>query len=702
MEEQTFEKLAADAAAGLHADQEVYRDVTQELHTFLEDKVERYRREGHSDEESVALAKKAFGSPLDVAAELLNANRGRLRLRALLRIGFNALIIPLAILFALYVSYGRVARVQSIFGVWYHNSVKLPTLPFFGSKGQTWNSTTTMRQLAGMPSNASVIHDYWETHRSEPDSYKFYAYYAVFASGDGAEYPREMLQGELIEPNNALYNVLLAEYYLERGMQAKSETNKKDDDDVILDRRAFDLGLIEMQKAVKKPYLHTYQMEIERLRINELPRPLLTEDYLGHVAITAAILFPHFARYRNLARKIPACARLLNKERRTKEAEAVMDTGVPYARLLAGDANFTLIGGLNASGMAGIVTREGAEFYEKIGQQTKAERTQVLYTEVRALNRNWKASGNNPAYQMMLKQHGSQFTSIMTPIFGGVAPTERELVPNRMHEHVLADEIGLGGLQVLFALLLLGTVLQGMIWHNRLRGAASVPLLLLPPAPVLARVLWWGVAVPLLIYWLYSRLPVIGGREYSWGFLWWRFGAELLLLGFLLLWLPARMINRYVRRRCEDLDISMPPVCEEAAVSRKLRGTVIGALVLTAIIMLLPADRTPLLLKFVGMLLATALVVAGVRYAAARRSDYGLYFGTLARSMAPLYAFAIILLTLTAQPLLLYQEAFWLRRDTVMFGDYAHKSSEPIFCTRLEGRATQVYTQRLLQVLDSK
>jgi len=45
MQDSTFEKLAADAAAGLQADQEVYRDITQELYGFLEDKADRFRRE---------------------------------------------------------------------------------------------------------------------------------------------------------------------------------------------------------------------------------------------------------------------------------------------------------------------------------------------------------------------------------------------------------------------------------------------------------------------------------------------------------------------------------------------------------------------------------------------------------------------------------------------------------------------------------
>ena len=51
-----------------------------------------------------------------------------------------------------------------------------------------------------------------------------------------------------------------------------------------------------------------------------------------------------------------------------------------------------------------------------------------------------------------------------------------------------------------------------------------------------------------------------------------------------------------------------------------------------------------------------------------RRREYGVYYGTLARSLAPVYAWTIILLMLLAQPWLLHSEASWLRKDTLEFG----------------------------------
>lgn len=721
MEEHTFDQLAADAAAGLKADQEVYRDVTQELHTFLEDKTERYRREGHSGEESVALAKKAFGSPLDVASELLTANRGRLRLRALLRMGFNALIIPLAVLLALYLGYGRFAQLQNM-NAWLtratspyptESTLKLPTLPLMGvdiDSNPKENDTTLVGQLYGNYRTADSIRRYWEAHRDEPDSHMIYAYFAVFDEPrDEGQYVSDMRQGEQIEPQNALYNVLLADYYLKRGVLAEKDSRENDRQpagDLLLDRRAMELGIAEMRQAAAKPYLHTYQMEILKKRLDSLPRPLLTEDYLRRVNISAGVLFPELNRFRNVARRTSAAARLLAVEGRSAEAEAAMDTGKPYSVLLTRDSNSHLIGALTAQAVAVILTQDGAQVYRQLGKQAKAREAQGTYArlwDLKAAQKTEREKGR-VTIKADLEQHSSQYAAVFLPVFpvaSGAPPvTDRELIPNRMHEHVLYEETGVGMLQMVLVLLLLGTVLQGMLWHYRLRSAASVPLLLLPPAREIARVLWWGLVLPILIYAVYSRLPIVGGREFSWSAHGWRFSLELLVLGILVLWLPARMIHRYVRRRCDDLDIPMPPARKERTISLTVRSMSYIAAVLLVAAVFLPIADTPEAIKLGGLLIALFLIVIGVRHAASKRRDYGLYYGTLAWSMAPLYAFAIILLAVTLQPLLLSREAAWLRKDTLMFGH--SNPNQFTACTGVEARVTQYYSQQLLQVLEHK
>lgn len=715
MQKTSFEILAADAAAGLKADQEVYRDVTQELHSFLEDKAERYRREGHSDEESIALAKKAFGSPMDVAAELLNANRRRLKLRAAFRIAFGALIVPLAIFLALYVGYGRVARLQAM-SAWLLDSANtnttLPTVPLFDLDSQRRRSGDIY--LLDVPSNTNAenLRRYWEAHQHEPKGHIYYAYYTIFAA-TGPRSASEvspatvaiLRRGEQIEPDNALYNLLLAECYLHRGMTAASERQGEDKalGDALHDRQAFDLGLAELQKAAKKPYYRTYQMQIIRQKLNALPRPLLTEDYLRYLTLTSHELFPQFARLRDIARKTPSCARLLAAEGRTAEAEAVMDTWQPLSRLLADDSNF-LIGALVTAAVVKILTEEGAEVYAQLGRSEKASAALATYERVTQLRNGTKTVANSAKVGLPTERNTPACADVLLPVFTGVGTqvpptTADDLTPLRMHEHVLVEETAVQLLQVLFVLALLGTLMQGAIWHYHLRRAAAVALLLLPPVKEILRALCWGIVLPMAIYWLYSRLPIIGGREYCWKFMGWRFGAEMLIVGMLALWIPARLIGRYVRRRCEDLDIPLPPATE-APKQRKLQTAMISAMALLVIIIAIPVEY--LTVKMIGTVLLVGLIAVIVRYAVLTRQHYGLYYGTLARSMAPLYAFAILFLALIAQPWLLANEAYWLRKDAFVCNYLARTDNLPKGFTSFEGRVVEAYSQRLVQVLEKR
>ena len=167
-------------------------------------------------------------------------------------------------------------------------------------------------QLAGGHERIAEIRNSWETHRSDPDSREYYAYYAIFLDPNlDKNYVDAMRLGERIEPENALYNINLAIYYLDRGIQAKLEKPVgTDQTDTLLDRAAFEAGIAELRKAVAKPYMRTYQSQIMGMKLDSLPQPRLTEDYICRLRGTCRGAFPELCEYRNLARKIPGCARI--------------------------------------------------------------------------------------------------------------------------------------------------------------------------------------------------------------------------------------------------------------------------------------------------------------------------------------------------------------------------------------------------------
>ena len=122
------------------------------------------------------------------------------------------------------------------------------------------------------------------------------------------------------------------------------------------DRRLFELGIAELQRAVRKPYFHCYRMAVLNKKLHAMPVPRYTEDYLQQLMLAASEPMPEFAHYRELARKIPGCARALLAEGRRSEAEAVMDCWKPYARLLVqDDTNVALIRALVARSIANVI-----------------------------------------------------------------------------------------------------------------------------------------------------------------------------------------------------------------------------------------------------------------------------------------------------------------------------------------------------------
>jgi hypothetical protein len=303
----------------------------------------------------------------------------------------------------------------------------------------------------------------------------------------------------------------------------------------------------------------------------------------------------------------------------------------------------------------------------------------------------------------MLKQSEAVLAGYMLPVFGDKKLSYAELEPSRMHEYVMAEEAFVQILSSLFTLLLVSTLLQGAIWLIRLRRASAVPILLMPPGKVVLRTFLLGILLPMGVYLIYSRLPVLSGRDMSLlgGGMYRRMALEMIALGAAMLWVPVRTIRRYIRRRCAELGVDIPETRDELVTNTKIWLSVLGLLCLAAFsfTILMPIS---MFISTVGI--ATSMVVAGyvVFYFGRRQGRYGLYYGTLARSMAPMYAITVMLLSLTVQPYLMYNEASLLAKDPVMFGQLRHTEDEVVGCSGVEVKAANTYTRLLDEAVNGK
>ncbi|HOS42877.1 MAG TPA: hypothetical protein PK794_04225, partial [Armatimonadota bacterium] len=490
-----FTHLADQVTDGLTADPELRLDVRAEILAHLEDAAE--HADGTTPEERAAAAIHAFGAPVEVAAQLLDANARRMAWRARLRLLTSAALIPLAVVVAVALVYGRFARAQNVNmaltglgGAQSAAPLHFPELP--------WMTSSYAEYLRRQQANPEPVDTraYWEKHRGEPESAIYFAVYACQLPRDREDYVNEMRVGESLEPENALYNYLLAGYYLQKAMLAQSEQVKKKGEalrDVLYDARLMELGIAEYLKGTRKPYYSDHSLDAQRQRVLLLPKPVLTEDYLFYTTINSTIDFPQLAAQRTLARKIGGCMRLLAAGGHADEARVLAHAWKRYASHLTTGAE-TLIHLLVAIACANIVANESALLYDAFGQEGLAADTRRALAAFNAPKEKRKKD-MPPADRAYIRRYGSLLLPVSLPAYD-VLPSVAEMAPARHLEHIWLETVGVNWLLITLTGMLLLTLTLAAFWYAAARRAKSVPFLLLPSWRALARVIGWGVVLP--------------------------------------------------------------------------------------------------------------------------------------------------------------------------------------------------------------
>lgn len=688
MSENPFDELAEQAASGLKADAELFLDVKQEIKSHLEEKAEYFASTGCSPEESVELAEKSFGSPMEVAGEILEANKEKMKLRSRLRLMLGAVVVPIAVILALYLTLGRALVAWGVDkSICSHECSSTRLFNPYPDRGAEFRKQVNF-------GNSDSMLTYWRNHQSDPDSRIWYARYVIALCArtrDVKACEEAVCQGERIEPENALYNMVLASCYLRRGVSSRhdKERDAKNKTDDILSRRDMELGIAELRRAARKPYYRTYSIDMARKALETMPPAILTEDYYNRMTIAANFYQIELTLIRSMTNRLLATVRLMIREGRQKQAEDLLGTCHQLGRLLAGEPDQGDVALLVRRGSLAVLAKEGAEAYSLIGENLKAQRSMERYKALESIM--YRRS------EMIPSDHAAVSTSMLGSVLRDKPRiTDDDLRPGRMHEHVLMEEAAVAAQLVGMTLLMLGSILSGALWLHGRKGEPS-PMLLFPTAKIVLKALLFGIALPMIVYWIYSRLPNIGGREYSvWSDHRLRFIREIFVLWLVMLYVPINVIRRHIRMRCEMLGIELPRSREESRMAWASRIS-LWVLLCSASGIYLYEVNTPLIALLVaGLIGCTASVMSSMK----KVRQYPIYKGTVARSMVPLYAFAIIFVSLLVHPWLMYNEAKLLREDRVGIG-YLGKSAvyEGGTCG-MEPMVTRVYAEKMRRVME--
>ncbi len=703
-----LETFLDQATTGLKADRELQLDVRHELASHLDAAQEEARAGGQPDPEAAAL--KQMGAATEIAGDLAAANRRRMTVRARIRRTISALLLPAAVLVAAWTAWQiweDVAPMAMCVGKEPESFAYAKTprgiasslspdqrLVLFGDPTRKDPAAQQRAIWEAHPENRVYLHNYlshnhqvWDESHSEASL---------------AQTKSILAQAATLDPGNARVDYLLAGSLLKNA--AKVETtqdavSKKNVPSKLLiqDRARLDEAMNALRQGLQKPEYRRYAKEMTAERLATLGPPDSFAGNLYRIGIAASTILPDLSNLRELSRVSVLYAGILIEEGRTAEAEALLDAEPRLTLQLARDS-FTLIDVLVVHGLLEQNLKLAPPMWEKLGHPERAEALRRDLTRLVAPGRDWRAKRKTgkPPNEDQFMQHGSRFATMLMPVLGEF-PDPQELAPGRELEYVLVERGLSACLILLFTGALFAAGLVALRWRFS-RGGASAPLLLVPGPAAAARIVLYGALLPVLGYWLFTRYLPVAGREWNILNNLARLCLQLMMVAGLVVGLTVRLTTAAVRARCQALGVEMP----DERLYKYIHNRMLGIISVSGVLLVLPLSSQSFYFRAVPFAAAglTGLCLLGgvtvfLRYLFGPQR-FGLYYGTLARSLMPALAAVVIVIGTLAGPLLRLEERKLVREDTMMT-----VSPEGGF-TRVECDLVQRLRQQILGVAESQ
>ena len=690
------------ATRPLTGDEELRLDIRAELAAHLEDTAAGFEGEGHTPEASVDLAIQSIGPATDYAADLMAANRARMRWRSRSRLFLRALIVPAALVAALVsLSVAFISPLALVRMV--GNSPEA-----FEMAPPSWLQHLGRHRLSrdehlivyGDPTRHDpvaaqrAIWEAWPNRLVYLNNYltALYSRYDQLGATPAdcfGTLERELRPALALDPTNARYHYLLADKMLARAATVETIDKGKDAKGntvcdyrlAVKDRVLLDRAMAELQAGIHLPALRRYATDMLTERLAILGPPHRLAEQVEQTGIAAGVLLPDLATYRNLTRASIGYARLLIEEGHPDAARPFIDTWQTLSRQLTDDS-FTLIDVLVAGALGRIGQDSAVRLYQAMGDAQAADRTLQAATAfnapVTAYRTRVKATEvPERDQQRLITRKAGILSNLLLPALGE-SVTEAELAPSRLVEYVLLDQATCSLASLLLLVLMAGALGVVLRWRAT-PGAAGAPLLLLPDSRQALHVVAGGVLLPLAVYTAWTCLPLPSfGRGESLGTTWPIAVTQALILVEAIVVLTTCLVIRHTRTRCVTLGVEVPERHPRRipwlgiALLAPLGLGVCSALLAHSVMESSGTGEHPAfppvvgagLVGFIAVLAGTGLTAWGRAMLASRR--LGLYYGTVARTLIPYLAMASVCLTLLTYPYLRLRESNLISTDPLM------------------------------------
>jgi hypothetical protein len=667
--------------AGLRDDPELRLDVRAELAAHVEDKAEDLRRGGAAEDDAQTQAVAALGDVTEVAAGLERGNRRRLNRRAWARRLLRFALVPAAVIVAVLCSDLQLAPALQTLHQLGAGRAPPDVAPWLGGLG-AWLGMTTKREEPRLLTAAP--RELWE---AEPGNRVYYADYVTrdVAGKTGlSETPRESLLAALepartLDPENARYDYLRAAILLQGACEVNAEDGPKGPDGKpglgtltwkIRDRARVDQAMADLLCGLRKPEFHRYGQDMLALKLEAMGPANRLVERIQRISVAASALLPDLATLRQLARVSYLYGDLLAKEGRIEEARPYLDAWKTLTIQLNSDS-WTLIDCLVVTALASGPPEHSARVYDRLGLAAEAARTRHAGEMLGGPGKEWRERRNDPAvkeanalHEKEMRLYAGVLTSLLLPALNEW-PTRQEYAASRRLEYAVMMQAGVTLLSALLLVAMLACLVISLRWRF-MSGGEIIPLLLLPDGKRVVQTLVLGVVLPLALFAGVVLFVPISGQCYSAHAGMNKVLGEFLLVAIAILLVPTWLTVRDARRRCRELGI---PYGRSAAVWG-LVPLLLGVAAVAATWWVPPRLTGPSAAGM-GSIIVTALILAVTAPAAGlflllADRKHGLYAGTVARSLIPIFAAAVVLLCVSTRPLLLRAERRGIQTDTIV------------------------------------
>jgi hypothetical protein len=546
----------------LSPDPELQRDVAAELRAHLEDCAAEFRQAGQSDEQAAASAAKAMGDPRELSDQLWQANRGRMRLRGVLRWAAGAALLPAA-----------VAAVAIL--VLTHGWPLRPDLQF----GSSWAPERLTKDQAfllyGDPQARSRLEEAKSISDRWPDNPVYYGNYAIHQltvwEGINGTPPPHLAEGlamldkgERIDPKNAYYNYAKASWLIRASSTLADDpkhtyelrdargqvTTRPFSLITIQDPAMFRRGLEEFRRGLAKPFFASRSIDMTNERLALLPQHQKFLDVVREAEMTAETILPDLQGWLGLGKSLSAYA-LARVGTDGQEAIGLTRSAVAMADQM-GKGSQTLIEMFVAVSIRATALASERRVYAELGRQNMAKQAQQELDRQQDLIRDIRS---RPSLDRDQIKHTGMLWSLVTPALPGL---RANFAPLRTAETWAVTQFAL--LELLAVLVVISAalaVISAVSWAINRRQ--NRPMLLFVGWRRIARICLLSIVLPLAVYGVYAYAvtapPDAYGLNCSAGRVVMEFAVVVSVVCTLLLGLSYTA----VRKRCEELGLEVPP-----------------------------------------------------------------------------------------------------------------------------------------------